>query len=624
MNESRGLMNEGNNSSQTYRQHQEKLFELVRMPDVTEEAVRQTLHYMCEVVSDMLNVDTVSIWHFDETYASISCQVAYSKESGPSEPALTVMRGDAPVYFDALRTNRVLPFENVRTHEWVKDLYQQHFVEGQRVYSMLDAPIYANNRAKGVICCETFEPRQWTFIEELIVSTLSDFIAILYLRLDRQEIDDHLAKLAYTDEQTGLMNLNGFIERVDALREQTPHQLGSLIYLRADEFRSVETAIGIQRADEIVIELSERIQQVVDVSLLARISQSGFLLWTPYGDRIKVKGYADLICETVTNEPFAVGELDVVLTMSAFISIEDKSRSTLEMMDTTRITANERHVQRGGIAFYEEEMSEKATARLTLEMNLRKGLALNEFTLYYQPKIEAATGKLNGFEGLMRWIHPKHGLIPPLDFIPIAESTGVIIALEEWALAEACRQLKTWHASGRMYQLALNLSARHFLSDGVVEKLGQIVKEMDVCPNYLTFEITESVGMENQQHVIERFIAFREQGFSISIDDFGTGFSAFVYLKHYPIHEIKIDRQFIQVTDNDPTGNVIVQSIIELARGLELKTVCEGIETPEQLDTLRSLGCDEMQGYLFSRPLPVDELETWIEDYDTTKKDSLR
>lgn len=617
-------MNEGNNSSQIYRKHQEKLFELVRVPDVTEDGVRRTLHYMCEVVSDMLDVDTVSIWHFDETYASISCQVAYSKASGPSEPALTVVREDAPIYFDALRTNRVLPFENVRTHEWVKDLYEQHFVEGQRVYSMLDAPIYANSRAKGVICCETYAPRQWTFVEELIVSTLSDFIAILYLRLDRQAIDDHLAKLAYTDEQTGLMNLNGFIERVDPLREQTPHQLGSLIYLRADEFRSVETAIGIERSDEIVIELSRRLRQVVDSTLLARISQSGFLLWTPYGDRIKVKEYADYICESVTSEPFAVGELDVVLTMSAFISIEDKGRSTLEMMDTTRITANERHVQRGGIAFYEEEMSEKATARLTLEMNLRKGLALNEFTLYYQPKIEASTGKLNGFEGLMRWVHPKHGLIPPLDFIPIAESTGVIIELEEWALAEACRQLKIWHASGRMYQLALNLSARHFLSDGVVEKLAQIVKEMNVCPNYLTFEITESVGMENQQHVIDRFIAFREQGFSISIDDFGTGFSAFVYLKHYPIHEIKIDRQFIQVTDNDPTGNVIVQSIIELARGLELKTVCEGIETPEQLDTLRSLGCDEMQGYYFARPLPIDELEMWIHEYETTKKDSLR
>ncbi|WP_114166997.1 GGDEF and EAL domain-containing protein [Exiguobacterium sp. TNDT2] len=617
-------MNEGNQLSHMYRNHQEKLFELIRMPDVTEEAVRQTLHYMCEVVADMLHVDTVSIWHFDETDASIHCQVAYSKEHGPSEPTLTILREDAPDYFDALRTNRILRIEDVRTHEWVKDLYQQYFIEGQRVQSMLDAPIYANSRVKGVICCETFAPRQWTFIEELMVSTLSDFIAILYLRLDRHVTDERMAQLAYTDEQTGLMNLNGFVERVDALREQTPHQLGSLIYIRADEFRSVETAIGIRRADEIVIELGNRLRQVVDSTLLARVSQSGFVLWTPYGDRIKVKGYADLICEAVTSEPFAVEELDVILTMSAFISIEDKARSTLELMDTARITANERHVQRGGIAFYEEEMSEKATARLTLEMNLRKGLAMNEFTLYYQPKMDAATGKLNGFEGLMRWVHPKQGLIPPLDFISLAESTGVIIALEEWALAEACRQLKTWHDAGRMYHLALNLSARHFLSDGVVDKLALIVKEMGVCPTYLTFEITESVGMENQQHVIDRFIAFREQGFSISIDDFGTGFSAFVYLKHYPIHEIKIDRQFIQVTENDPTGNVIVQTIIELARGLELKTVCEGIETPEQLDTLRSLGCDEMQGYYFSRPLPIDELETWIEDYETTNDDLPR
>lgn len=615
-------MIEGNFSTQTYRVHQEKLFELVRMPNVSEATVQQAISYMCEVVSDMLDVDTVSIWHFDETRDTISCQVAYSKETGISEPKLTVERKFAPVYFDALCVNRVLPFENVRTHEWVKDLYQHYFVEGKRIYSMLDATIFANGEAKGVICCETFTLRKWTYIEELIVSTLADLVAILYSRLERQSVEQHIARLAYTDELTGLMNENAFVERLDALRAQASNHLGSLIYVKVDKFRSIEDALGLEKADQLVKEVATRLSVVVDATMLARSSQSGFIIWTPYGDRIKAYEVADMLCETVTTEPYTVGELDVVLTMSAFISIEEKSRSTLEMIHTTRVAASH-HIQRGCIIFYEEMMGEKATAQLTLEMNLRKGLALNEFMLYYQPKICGSTGMLNGFEGLMRWIHPEKGLIPPLDFIPLAESTGVIIALEEWALEEACRQLNVWHASGRKYHLALNLSARHFLSEGVVEKFTRIVNEMGVCPNYLTFEITESVGMENQQHVIERFIAFREQGFSISIDDFGTGFSAFVYLKHYPIHEIKIDRQFIQATDNDPTGNVIVQSIIELARGLSLKTVCEGIETIEQLETLRSLGCDEMQGFYFSRPLRIDELETWIEAYKIENKDSL-
>lgn len=610
-------MVEGNFSTQTYREHQEKLFELGRMSDVSEETVRQAIHYMCEVVADMLNVDTVSIWHFDETYDTISCQVAYSKEAGISEPELTVERQFAPIYFDALRTNRVLLFENVRTHEWVKDLYQHYFVEGKRIYSMLDAPIFADGQARGVICCETYDLRNWTYVEELIVSTLADFVAILYSRLERQSVEQHIARLAYTDDLTGLMNTNAFVERVDALRGQTSGRLGSLIYVKVDKFRSVEDALGPETADQLVKEVATRLSLVVDSSMLARSSQSGFVIWTPYGDRIKAYAIADMLRETVTSEPYTVGELDVVLSMSAFVSIEEKSRSTLEMIHTTRIAASG-NTQRGIVTFYEEEMGEQATAQLTLEMNLRKGLALNEFVLYYQPKIDGSTGRLNGFEGLMRWIHPKKGLIPPLDFIPLAESTGVIIALEEWALEEACRQLNVWHASGRTYHLAINLSARHFLSEGVVEKFARIVERMNVCPNYLTFEITESVGMENQQHVIERFIAFREQGFSISIDDFGTGFSAFVYLKHYPIHEIKIDQQFIQATDNDPTGNVIVQSIIELARGLGLKTVCEGIETIEQLETLRLLGCDEMQGYYFSRPLPINELEAWIATYEVT------
>ncbi|WP_215144678.1 GGDEF and EAL domain-containing protein [Exiguobacterium qingdaonense] len=615
-------MIEKNFSNRTYRKHQEKLFELVRMPIVTEKTVQEAIRYMCEIVADMLKVDTVSIWHFDATYQSISCQVAYSHESGTHYPELTVYRELAPDYFDALQTNRVLTFEDVRNHRWVKELYAEYFVEGQRICSMLDAPIYANNRAKGVICCETFLPREWSYLEELIVSTLADFIAILYFRLDRQAVDTHIRRLAYTDELTGLLKDVGFIEKVDAERQRQSQQLGAMVYIKVDDFRSIEDAIGIEKSDEIVREVANRLRGLIDESNLCRLSQSGFAMWLPYGDRIKLYTVADELCELLVRNPFIVDELEVILTMSAFIAVEQDGVTTVQMIHRTRVAASEQSLQRAAIVFYEEEMGTKAANRLILEMNLRSGLAGNEFLLYYQPKIDALTGDLKGFEGLMRWNHSERGLVPPLDFIPLAESTGVIIDLEEWAFVTACRQLKRWHDRGDYYELALNLSARHFLSEGVVEKFVQIAHGEGVCTSYLTLEITESVGMENQQHVIDRFVAFREEGFSISIDDFGTGFSAFVYLKHYPIHEIKIDRQFIQVTENDPTGNVIVESIVDLARGLNLKTVCEGVETLEQWNALRELGCDEMQGYYFSKPLPLEELEAWISDYTTQTRDA--
>ncbi|WP_214820938.1 MULTISPECIES: GGDEF and EAL domain-containing protein [unclassified Exiguobacterium] len=615
-------MVEKNFSNQTYRKHQEKLFELVRMPIVTEDTVQEATRYMCEIVADMLAVDTVSIWHFESSHQSISCQVAYSQESGTHYPQLTIYRNIAPAYFDALQKDRVLAIEDVRNHPTVKELYTDYFVGGQRIQSMLDAPIYANNRAKGVICCESFSTREWTYLEELIVSTLTDFISILYFRLDRQAVDTHIRRLAYIDELTGLLKDTGFIEKMDEERQRQPHQLGALVYLKVDDFRSIEDAIGIEKSDEIVREVANRLRRYVDESKLSRMSQSGFAIWLPYGDRIKLNAVADELCEVLVRDPFLVDELEVILTMSAFIAVEQKDITTLEMVHRARIAASERAFQRATIVFYEEEMGEKAANRLILEMNLRSGLAGNEFMLYYQPKIDAMTGALRGFEGLMRWNHPERGLVPPLDFIPLAESTGVIIDLEEWVFVTACRQLKRWHDQGDRYSLALNLSARHFLSEGVVEKFAQIAREEGVCTSYLTLEITESVGMENQQHVIDRFVAFREEGFSISIDDFGTGFSAFVYLKHYPIHEIKIDRQFIQVTENDPTGNVIVESIVDLARGLNLKTVCEGIETIEQWHALRELGCDEMQGYYFSKPLPLEELESWIDHYTTQQRDA--
>ncbi|WP_214798173.1 MULTISPECIES: GGDEF and EAL domain-containing protein [unclassified Exiguobacterium] len=615
-------MIEKNFSNRTYRKHQEKLFELVRMPIVTEKTVQEAIRYMCEIVADMLAVDTVSIWHFDTSYQSISCQVAYSHESGTHYPKLSVHRELAADYFEALQTERVLTFEDVRSHPWVKELYTEYFVEGQRIYSMLDAPIYANNRAKGVICCETFLPRKWNYLEELIVSTLADFIAILYFRLDRQLVDEHLHQLAYTDELTGLMNKYAFVDEIDSLRLHTEGFLGAVLYIRADDFRSIEDAIGSEASDLIVKEMASRLRKVVDESRMARTSQSGFVIWIPYGERRKVHTLAEHLCEQVTRLPYRINELDVVLTTSAFISIEIEGRSTLDMIHTTWVVAGQSNGKRGVIAFFEEEMAQKASDRLRLEMNLRLGVLSEQFELYYQPKVIADSGKLKGFEGLMRWNHPERGLVPPLDFIPLAESTGIIIDLEEWAFVTACRQLKQWHNRGDRYELALNLSARHFLSEGVVEKFAQIAREEGICTSYMTLEITESVGMENQQHVIDRFIAFREEGFSISIDDFGTGFSAFVYLKHYPIHEIKIDRQFIQVTENDPTGNVIVESIVDLARGLNLKTVCEGVETLEQWEALRGLGCDEMQGYYFSRPLPLQELETWIASYTTQTRDA--
>ena len=435
-------------------------------------------------------------------------------------------------------------------------------------------------------------------------------------------MNERIHQLAYTDELTGLMNKYAFVEEVDQLRQQARRCLGAVLYIRVDDFRSIEDAIGTETSNLIVKEMAKRLRAVIDESRMARTSQSGFVIWVPYGERRKLRSFAEHLCEQVTHEPYRVNELDVILTTSAFISIEHESRSTLDMIHTTRVVAGQSDNKRGVIKFFEESMAQEASERLLLEMNLRTGVISGQFELYFQPKVNASSGKLKGFEGLMRWNHPERGLVPPLDFIPLAESTGVIIDLEEWAFVTACRQLKRWHERGDRYELALNLSARHFLSEGVVEKFSQIAREEGVCTSYLTLEITESVGMENQQHVIDRFVAFREEGFSISIDDFGTGFSAFVYLKHYPIHEIKIDRQFIQVTENDPTGNVIVESIVNLARGLNLKTVCEGVETLEQWNALRELGCDEMQGYYFSRPLPLEELEEWIVDYTTQKRDA--
>ena len=272
---------------------------------------------------------------------------------------------------------------------------------------------------------------------------------------------------------------------------------------------------------------------------------------------------------------------------------------------------------RNAFHYYTQKLQERATSRLMLENQLREALELEQFELYYQPKLELHSRRILGMEALLRWNHPDSGLISPAEFIPVAEESGLIVPLGRWVLEQACKQTRAWHLQGLSHlRVSVNLSARQFSQTGLVEDISRILQQTQLEADALELEITESMVVDDGAGATRILNQLRQLGVEISIDDFGTGYSNLQYLKRFPLNSVKIDRGFVRDLAVDREDAAIVKAIILMARGLGLNVIAEGIETQEQLDFLLEHRCAMGQGFLFSRPLPADQFITWIDSAD--------
>jgi EAL domain-containing protein (putative c-di-GMP-specific phosphodiesterase class I) len=265
---------------------------------------------------------------------------------------------------------------------------------------------------------------------------------------------------------------------------------------------------------------------------------------------------------------------------------------------------------RNQYAFFSHELNVKALEFLTLKSALHEAIDRNELVLHYQPRVDLATGRIRGVEALLRWFHPTMGTISPARFIPIAEETGLIEPLGDWVLREGCRQRKAWLDAGMPpLKMAINLSAVQMSQPDIVPRIAEILAQTALPPECIELEVTESVLADNQDAIVEKLKAFRAMGIAIALDDFGTGYSSLSYLKRFPLDYMKIDQSFVRGIPGDPDDVAITRTIVALARNLGLKTVVEGVETEEQLAFAKAEGCNEFQGYLFSKPLSVEAIE---------------
>jgi diguanylate cyclase (GGDEF)-like protein/PAS domain S-box-containing protein len=433
-------------------------------------------------------------------------------------------------------------------------------------------------------------------------------------KIDREEYREGF------DELTGLPNRHLFNDRIDqALNNAQRGKKSVVLMLTAiDRFSELNDLLGDQAGNQILRDIAERLGTYVRTSdTVARLEGDRFA----FAMEITAADHSVLLAEKILGafeQPFQLqNQKDVVITCSVGVGIYPADGATPhELMKNAAVALH--HIKEGGhnrYQFFSTEMNTRARHRLDIESGIRRALKNHELVAYYQPKISIQTRQLVGLEALVRWRDPVRGLVPPGEFIPIAEESGLIEQIGLWMLEETCAQNFRWQAEGlHPICASVNVAARQFRNRNFVASVEEVLNRTGLDPQWLELEITESVLMGDIEAIVARMEALRRLGVSLSIDDFGTGYSSLSYLSRFPIATLKIDRAFISDVQTNPNTAEIARAIIGLSRGLNLEVVAEGAEVIEQVDFLKDHGCDLVQGYFYSKPLPAEEFAILLRD----------
>lgn len=437
---------------------------------------------------------------------------------------------------------------------------------------------------------------------------------------EKKVYQEKLDHLAHHDPLTGLPNRLLFGDRLihQLAESKRNEEMLAVMFLDLDRFKLINDTLGHNIGDELLKEVSKRLTASLrEVDTIARMGGDEFTIILSH---IMAEHDAQLVADKIhgtLSRPFMLGGRELFVTASIGISIYPNHGTNAETLvrnaDTAMYKAKE--LGRNTYQLYTDSLNAAALEKMNMEHYLRKAIEREEFILHYQPRVNIKTGQVLGAEALIRWQHPELGLVSPLDFIPLAEETGLIVPISEWVMRTACIQNKTWQDSGlKPISIAINVSPREFQSDVLTGMVDRVLKESGMNPAYLDLELTESTLMQNPDCAEETLSAIKSMGARISVDDFGTGYSSLSYLKRFPIDMVKIDQSFVKDITTNPDDAAIAGAVVAMAHSLKLSVIAEGVETLEQLQFLRSINCDEMQGYFISRPVPAEELEQILRD----------
>jgi diguanylate cyclase (GGDEF)-like protein/PAS domain S-box-containing protein len=448
-------------------------------------------------------------------------------------------------------------------------------------------------------------------VDNMVIGTYGIVKDITENKKSRQRIHH----MAFHDSLTDLPNRRLFQNTLEELVSDLENTSlkAAVMYIDLDRFKGVNDTLGHEMGDQLLVAVSKRLKNCLrNTDLIARQGGDEFTVLLP---SLISKSDAAKVAEKIINalnEPFLVNEQELAVNGSIGIAIfpEDGKDSVTLMKNADAAMYRVKEEGKNGYLLYTPEINEIAAKKFMLEKNLKHALKQNELLLYYQPQIDVGSNKIVGAEALVRWKHPELGLISPCEFIPLAEETGLILPMSEWILKTACSQMKLWLKKGYVLpKIGVNISPKQFQLNNFIEIISGILKDTGLKGEYLDFEITESIAMQNENDVISKILELRRMGSTVSIDDFGTGYSSLSYLMKFPITTLKIAQQFVSEIQSDSDERAIVSAIIAMAKNLNLNIIAEGVETEAHVKFLSNQKCHIMQGYFFNRPMPAEEFE---------------
>jgi len=547
-------------------------------------------------------------------------KIYFTASSGTDEERATGV--NLTHYFDCYEDASDALEKTFQTHQMHYDEYTDKWGTFRSVFIPMHSPNGATYIVGADIKINTIsaELRQEAFSLLLrLFGTIALSFPFLtwYLRRMNADLKREKQRLSHFDQLTGLPNRMLLKDRIDALLDSSHREKESLavMFVDIDHFKEVNDTLGRVVGDGVLIETAQRLQTTLgEEAIVSRLSGDEFVLLLPTTDANRASMIALTLLETIAH-PFSIEQNELTLTASIGIALYPHDGDDFETLLKNANTAMHqvKGENRNDFYFFTPEMQIHFNRHLQLVNALRYALKRDEFQLYYQPQMSLKTGEMIGAEVLLRWHHPLWGMISPAEFIPIAEESGQIIPIGEWVLRTAMEQLQGWIAQGfPPMVIAVNLSTVQFRQKNLVALVMNILNDTGVPPSCLELELTEACAMVNQDLAMEIMRQFHAQGIRMAIDDFGTGYSSLSYLKKFQVSKLKIDQSFVRDITHDSDDQTIVTTIIDMAHNLGLHTIAEGVETAQQLDFLRSHGCDEIQGYYFSKPLPVAAFESFV------------
>ena len=495
-----------------------------------------------------------------------------------------------------------------------------------------------------VVLCTAYADYSWQEIRRVLGETDSllilkkpfDNVEVLQLahaltrkwELNR-EVQGRLNQLAFYDSLTGLPNRALFIDRLGHTLDNARryNHKGALLFIDLDNFKRINDTLGHTIGDDLLKAIAGRLKKCLRGSdtiarpwtsgMAARLGGDEFTVVLPELDRAEDAGVvAQRIAEHLA-QPVNLGSHQVIVTPSIGIAIFPQDGENVETLLKNADLAMyfSKHTGPNTFNFYQKSMNDAALKRLTIENHLRQASDRDELSLHYQPQFDLVTGELSGMEALLRWQNWELGNVPPIEFIPIAEESGLIIVIGEWVLRTACLQAVTWLDQGLpLHRIAVNVSVKQFTHPNFLEMVRSVLVETALAPHRLEIEITESHLVSDPQGIAVTLRALKDMHIQIAVDDFGTGYSSLSRLKEMPIDCLKIDRSFVCGIDGGTRDQSVICAIISMAAGMDLRVIAEGVETTRQVDYLRGKKCQEAQGYLFSRPLPIPQAEAFLRE----------